>query len=72
MIMIRLIQLFCEKLTVKAVKNDDQIVYISCSNQSMLLQGEHLVCKRPAASEEGEQDDLGTKEQARRRRCRRL
>ena len=63
------VQLFCtEGEDQGQLKNDDQIVFISCSNQSMLLQGEHLVCKRAAAAEEGEQDDLGTKEQARRRR----
>ena len=45
--------------------NEDRVVCISCSNQSLYLEGEHLVCKCPPASEEGEQDDLGTKEQAR-------
>ena len=47
--------------------NEDRVVCISCSNQSLYLEGKHLVCKCPPASEEGEQDDLGTKEQARRR-----
>ena len=45
--------------------NEERVVCISCSNQSLYLEGKHLVCKCPPAAEEGEQDDLGTKEQAR-------